>query len=227
MNIIDYIKESHPWIDLNNYTAWQVAMFFVGSLLWLICYVDTIINIRKNKTINIPIGCVITNYGWEVAAALTFVPDMGKLIVGAYWAWMVFDTYIFISTFKYGYKQVLNPYFRKHLSTYIIMGIVISFVTQATFMNQYDIPMAPVSANIINLYMSIAFLYLLIIPGFEGNSRITAWSKFLGTAIINCMFVLKYPDNYFLISIGIACAVFDVIYIVLLNRKRAGLILKV
>jgi hypothetical protein len=36
------------------------------------------------------------------------------------------------------------------------------------------------------------------------------------------MFALKYPDNYFLISIGIACAIFDVIYIVLLYKKKKG-----
>jgi hypothetical protein len=40
------------------------------------------------------------------------------------------------------------------------------------------------------------------------------------------MFALKYPDNYFLISIGIACAIFDVLYIVLLHRKKAGLIIE-
>ncbi|HYK48032.1 MAG TPA: hypothetical protein VEV83_22795 [Parafilimonas sp.] len=221
MTIFEYLKEPHPWVDLNNYTWWQVAMFFTGSVLWLVCYIDTIRDIRKKKTINIPIGCVVTNYGWEIAASTVFVPNMGKLLVVAYWAWMILDTYIFASTFRYGYKQCLIPFFKNKIRFYLAIGIVVSFITQATFMVKYDIPMAPVSGDIINLYMSVAFLYLLTIPGYEGNSLVTGWSKFLGTGIINLMFALKYPDNYFLISIGISCAVFDILYIVLLHRKKA------
>lgn len=223
MSIFEYIKEPHPWVDLTRYTWWQVAMFFSGSVLWLVCYIDTLIDIRKKKTINIPVGCVVTNYGWEVAASFVFVPDMGKLLVVAYWAWMLLDTFIFASTFKYGWKQCMVPFFRSKLSMFLALGIVVSFVTQATFMRQYDIPMAPISGDIINLYMSAAFLYLLTIPGYEGNSLVTGWCKFLGTGIINLMFAMKYPDNYFLISIGIACAIFDVIYIVLLHRHKNGL----
>jgi hypothetical protein len=222
MTIFDYIKEPHPWIDLENYTLWQVIMFFTGSLLWLVCYIDTIIDIRKNKELNIPIGCVVTNYGWEIAASIFFVPNMGKLLVVAYWAWMILDTYIFISTFKYGYKQCMINYFKTNIKSFLGVGIIVSLVVQATYMVQYDIPMAPISGDIINLYMSIAFLYLLTIPGYKGNSLVTGWSKFLGTGIINVMFALKYPENYFLISIGIACAIFDIIYIVkLTNMKKA------
>ena len=197
-------------------------MFFSGSVLWLVCYIDTLIDIKKKKTINIPIGCVVTNYGWEVAASFVFVPNMGKLLVSAYWAWMLLDTFIFASTFKYGWKQCLIPFFKKNLHFYLIIGIVVSFTTQATFMQQYDIPMAPISGDIINLYMSVAFLYLLTIPGYEGNSLITGWSKFLGTGIINLMFALKY-HNIFLITIGIACAIFDILYIYFLYRKQNGL----
>src|SRR6185312_2108371 len=225
MTVFEYFKEPQPWINLTDYTLWQVIMFFIGSVMWLICYVDTIIDIRKKQTLNIPIGCVVTNYGWELAASTVFLPNMGKLLVFAYWGWALFDTYIFISTFKYGYKQCMINFFKSKITWFLAIGIVISFVTQATFMVQYDIPMAPVSGDIINLYTSLAFLYLLTIPDYQGNSLITGWSKFLGTGIINLMFALKYPTNYFLISIGIACAIFDVLYIVLLYKKRKGLVL--
>ena len=119
MTIFDYFREPQPWINLDYYTWWQVAMFFTGALLWLVCYADTIIDIRKKKTLNIPIGCVVTNFGWEISAAIFFVPNMGKLLVIAYWAWMLFDAYIFASTFKYGYKQVMNEFFRKRIHFYL------------------------------------------------------------------------------------------------------------
>lgn len=221
MTIFEYVKQPHPWIDLSHYTLTQVILFFTGSLFWLVCYADTLIDIRRKKTINIPVGCVITNYGWEIATCLFFVPDMGKLLVVAYWAWMLFDTFIFASTFRYGHQQMMVPFFKRNAVIFIAAGIVISLSTQATYMLKgFDIPMAPISGDIINLYMSAAFLYLLFIPGYEGNSMVTAWSKFLGTGIINYMFYTKYPDNYFLVAIGISCAALDIAYIVLLHKKN-------
>jgi len=221
MTIFEYVKEPHPWINLVDYTLTQVIMFFAGSLLWLVCYVDTLIDIRKKKSINIPVGCVITNYGWEISTCLFFVPDMGLLLVVAYWAWMLLDTFIFLSTFRYGYKQMMIAFFRKNAHFFIILGILVSFSSQATFMIcGYDIPMAPISGDIINLYMSAAFLYLLFIPGYEGNSLVTGWCKFLGTGIINVMFFMKYPDNYFLATIGLCIAILDITYIVLLYKKN-------
>src|SRR5688572_16882752 len=115
MTIFEYLREPHPWLNTDNYEVWQIAMFFAGSLLWMVCYIDTLIDIRKKKTIDIPVGCVVTNYGWEVAAAIFFVPDMGKLLVAAYWAWAVLDTFIFASTFRYGAKQFLIPFFKKRI----------------------------------------------------------------------------------------------------------------
>lgn len=219
MNIIQYLKEPHPWFNTIDYKPWQIAMFVTGMVLWLVCYMDVISNIRKNKTLVIPYGTVLTNYGWEVSCALFFLPDMGKAIALGYWAWMIFDTYIFISTFKYAYKQCLIQPIQKDIKFYLVIGILVSFFTQVTFIVRYDLPMAPVSANIINVYMSVAFLYLLYVPG-QINAKITGWTKFLGTAIINVMFVTKYPDNYCLLTLAISCAIFDVMYIYMSNRQK-------
>jgi hypothetical protein len=221
MTIFEYIQQpEHPWIDTTKYTLPQIIMFFTGSVLWLVCYYNTLKDIRKKKCINIPVGCVITNYGWEISACIFFVPDMGLLLVISYWLWMILDTFIFLSTFKYGNKQMMIPFFKSNMHLFIIVGIIVSFATQATFMTSgFELPMAPISGDIINLYMSCAFLYLLFIPGYEGNSMVTAWSKFLGTGIINVMFFTKYPDNYFIVAIGLGCAIFDVTYIIMLHKK--------
>lgn len=221
MNILEYLKEPHPWIDLVNYTWWQVALFFTGSILWLVCYADTLVDIRKKKTLNIPLAAIVLNFGWEIAACLFFVPNMGKLLVLAYWAWMCFDIFIFANTFRYGYKQVMNVFFKNQLKFFLVIGIVTSFFIQVTYMVQFDLPMAPMTGYIINLIMSVSFLYLIAIPGYEGNSFITGWSKFLGTGIISIMFYTKYPENNFLLSMYLAVAFFDILYIILLHKKRA------
>jgi hypothetical protein len=221
MNIFEYLKHPHPWFNTEAYHPWQIAMFLIGTLLWLVSYIDIITNIRKKQQLAIPYGTVLTNYGWEISAAIFFVPDMGKALVLGYWLWMIFDTYIFASTFKYAFKQSLIPQIRDHIKWYLIAGILVSFSTQVTFMVRYDLPMAPISANIINVYMSIAFIYLLYIPG-QLNTKLTAWTKFLGTAIINIMFFTKYPGNWHLVTLAVSCAVFDILYIVLLNKKSTN-----
>lgn len=222
MNIIEYFKHPIVWFDTTNYEAWQIAMFGLGAILWVVCYIDILVQIRRKQTLAIPYGCVVTNYGWEIGAALFFLPDMGFALVVGYWAWVILDTFIFYNTIKFGHKQCLIPFFKKKLKNFLLVGILISFFVQVTYMLEYDLPMAPLSGDIINLYMSIAFLYLLFIPGYEGNTLITAWCKFLGTGIINIMFYTKYPENYFLVSLAISIAIFDVLYIVLLSRKMRG-----
>jgi hypothetical protein len=187
----------------------------------LVCYADTLVDIRKKKTLNIPLAAIVLNFGWEIAACLFFVPNMGKLLVLAYWAWLCFDIFIFANTFRYGYKQVMNAFFKNQLKFFLVIGIIVSFFIQVTYMVQFDLPMAPMTGYIINLIMSVSFLYLIAIPGYEGNSFITGWSKFLGTGIISIMFFTKYPDNNFLLSMYIAVAFFDILYIILLHKKRA------
>ena len=226
MTIFDYLKEPRPWLDTNNYTIVQIVLFFIGSLLWLVTYIDTLLDIKNKKTLNIPLAAILLNFGWEIAACWFFVPNMGKLLVLAYWAWMFFDVFIFANTFRYGYKQVISAFFQDRLKLFLAIGIVVAFLTQVTFMTQYDLPMAPLSGYVINLVMSVSFLDLLIIPGYEGNSYITGWSKFLGTGIISVMFYTKYPHNYFLISMYFAVAFFDVMYLVLLHKSRSMSALK-
>lgn len=218
MNIFEYFQEPHPWFNTVDYAPWQIAMFITGTLLWLVSYIDILHNIKKNKMLVIPYGTVITNYGWEISAAFFFLPDMGKALVIGYWAWMIFDTFIFANTLKYADKQCMIAPIRAKIKWYIVVAIILSFALQCTFMVQYDLPMAPISANIINVYMSIAFLYLLYIPN-QKNSLVTAWTKFLGTAIINVMFYTKYPENYHLVTLAISVAIFDILYIYLLSKQ--------
>jgi len=220
MNIIEYISHPRPWLNTDNYELYQVILFFIGSLFWLACYLITIDGIRKHKIHKIPIAAILLNYGWEIATCLFFVPNMGKLLVIAYWGWMIFDTYIFITLFIYGHTQMRIDYFIKHSHFFIISGFIISFIIQALFVTRYDLPMAPVSGYIINLVMSVAFLYLYFLPDKLFASKGVAWTKFLGTGIISIMFYSKYPDNYFLLAMYVAVAFFDVHYIVLLHKPQ-------
>lgn len=218
--IFEYLKEAHPWFDTTHYTEFQIALFLTGALLWIVVYLDTIKEITRKKSVNIPLIAVCFNFGFEVTTSFTFVPDMGKALVAAYWAWMLLDIFIVVATFKYGFKQIQIKNIANRLTAFLVLGFAVGFFTQLFFINEYDLPMAPLAGYIISVIMSAAFIYLLFIPGYEGNSLTTAWCKFIGNALISIMFQLKYPDNHFLTSLYIFTAIIDCVYIYLLYNKR-------
>ena len=218
MTLFQYLQTSHPWFNTAEYTVPQIVMFTTGAVLWVVAYINTIIWIRKKEVLDIPAIAITLNFGCEITTAIFFGPNMGHALVIAYWAWMVLDAYIIYSLYRFGYKQMRVDFFKQNFHKFLILGLLVSFVVQCTFIVQYDLPMAPLDSYIINLVMSICFIYMFFIPGYEGNRKLTGWTKFLGTGIISIMFQTKYPDNYFLTSLYVFCAVFDIYYLYLLYK---------
>lgn len=224
MTIWEYIAEpEHPWFDTSVYTPTQIALFTLGALLWVVVYLITIHSLVKFKELDIPILAVTLNFGCEITTAFFFVPDMGLVLVLAYWAWLVLDVFIVIGLFRYGRKQIANPYIRKHLPRLLAGWIPLLFFVQYFFITRYDLPMAPLDSFMINLVMSAAFIYLVFVPGNSTNSTIIGWCKFLGTGIIGVMFYTKYPDNNALTSLYVGCALLDMYYIYLLSSVKPGI----
>ncbi|WP_276134691.1 hypothetical protein [Polluticoccus soli] len=220
-NLVDYIRTPHPWVDTTYYELPVVIIFFCAAMFWVWAYIDTIRGIIKKKTIGVPVVAICLNFGYEVTAAFFFLPDMGKAVVFGYVGWLVLDLYIVIHAFRYGDKQIRNPYIKKNFKTLFLVGLVMAFTAEYLFMTNYDIPIAVFDAYIINLIMSVSFIYLVFVPGFEGNSLVTAWTKFLGTGLTSVAFLLHYHIP-FLTTLYVGCAVFDIYYIYLLYQKRKG-----
>jgi hypothetical protein len=220
MTIWEYLKTSHPWFDTTNYTPLQIGLFFTGAVLWIVAYVVIIIMAIRKKTVIIPAVAVVCNFGNEVGGAFFWVPNMGKALVLAYWAWMLLDIFIVYNLFKYGYKQYTTPFFKQNLRWLVAVSLPASILLSSFFMVQYDLPMGVIDAYIVNLVMSVSFLSLLFVPNFPEHSLALSWSKFLGTAFISIMFQWKYPHNHFLSVIYVVVAIFDIAFIVLMYRKR-------
>lgn len=222
MTIWEYIKTPHPWFDTASYEPYQIALFLTGALLWVLVYIDTIRTIVKFKVVNIPILAICLNFGFETTTSLFFVPDMGTVLVIAYWAWMLLDVFIVYNMFKYGWKQVQMKSVKDALPWLLPAGVIMGQVLQYFFITEYDLPMAPLSGYIISLEMTICYLYLLFIPGDQGQTRLSGWSKFIGNALISIMFFTKYPDNHFLQALCVCTAFFDIWYIRLLYKLGIG-----
>ena len=225
MTIFEYIcQPEHPCFNTVDYTTTQVTLFTIGALLWCAAYICSIKMLyrKKDKALDIPIVAVLLNFGCEITTAIWFVPNMGLVLVIAYWAWMVLDFFIVAGLLRYGKDQMVFPEFKDHFYIYIITGFITSFTVQHFFILQYDLPMAPLDSYVINLVMSIAFISLMFVDNYKGNSKFIAWCKFLGTGIISIMFYTKYSENNFLTSLYIFCALFDVVYLYLLYSKQAN-----
>jgi hypothetical protein len=222
MTIWEYMADPGPWFNTDRYTPTQIAMFTTGAVLWIVVYVVTIRRLITSHELAIPFLAVTLNIGTELTTAVLFVPDMGTVLVVAYWAWLVLDVFIVTGLFRYGSKQVRSPYFKDHFRQMMAIWIPLLFVVQAAFILEYDLPMAPLNSFIINLVMSAAFLYLLFMPHRGEVSRSIAWCKFLGTGIIGVMFYTKYPENDALTALYVAVALVDAYYVYLVHSVPTG-----
>lgn len=222
LTIWEYLQDWHPWFDTGNYEPYQIALFLTGALLWVLVYFDTIRTIVKFKVVNIPLLAICLNFGFETTTSIFFVPDMGKALVAAYWAWMLLDVFIVYAMFRYGWKQIRTQTVRDALPWLLPAGVVMGQVLQYFFITTYDLPMAPLSGYIISVEMTILYVALLFLPGNQGQTRLTGWSKFIGNLLISIMFFTKYPENHFLQSLCVTTAFFDIWYIRLLYKLNIG-----
>ena len=222
MTIWEYLKDPHPWFDTTNYEPFQIALFLAGAVLWIVVYIVVIRDIVKLKVVAIPLVAICLNFGFEVTTSFFFVPDMGKTLVVAYWAWMLLDVFIVYAMFRFGWKQLRVQTIKDALPWLLPVGVVMGQFLQYFFITKYDLPMAPLSGYIISLVMTMLFLGLIFLPGDQGQSLTIGWCKFFGNLLISIMFFTKFPDNYFLVTLFISVALFDVWYILLLNMRRRG-----
>ncbi|MEO0533117.1 MAG: hypothetical protein AAF215_04540 [Cyanobacteria bacterium P01_A01_bin.123] len=210
-----------PWINLQNYTLTEVILFLIGALLWAYAYIAAVIRNHRYQTLAIPLAAVCLNFGWEVSSVFFFRSgiDMGKLFVLGYALWMGIDAIIVTQMFRYGHTQISAVYVKKHLPVLLTIGLIGSILGHSFFMTEgFDMPMAVISAYLINLAMSIDFCGLAFKPNFHGLSTPIAWAKGIGTGLISICFFLKYPHIHFLTTMYILTALFDGIYLYLLYQ---------
>lgn len=218
MTIWEYLADPGPWFNTEAYTPTQIAMFTAGAVLWIVVYVITIRRLLQLKELAIPFIAVTLNFGTELTTAILFVPDMGTVLVIAYWAWLVLDAFIVIGLFRYGSNQIRAPHLKAQFRKLMAVWIPLLFVVQAAFILEYDLPMAPLNSFMINLVMSAAFISLLFVPNRAESSKAIAWCKFLGTGIIGVMFYTKYPENNALTALYVAVALVDAYYVSLVHN---------
>jgi hypothetical protein len=214
------------WVNTRDYSVLELTVFGLGCLLWVVVYIITLHNIRRNRFVDIPLAAVCGNIVWEFLWSWVFQTDMGALFQWGYRIWFFLDCLIVVGAFRYGYKQITLPALRGHAAALFGFGILAWAPLLYYYINLYD---APISHNgvysgyILNLPMSALFipLYMRLRDQPEGQLffRVSAWAKGVGTAFISAFCFLHYHDG-FLLTLCVLTAVFDVAYLLLLAADR-------
>lgn len=209
------------WLNFEKYSGLELGLFFSGALLWIIGYIYIIKSIRQKQFVEMPATILAGNFAWEFLWAFVFHQDMGFAIELGYKLWFILDLYIVFSFYKYGFKQV-NESVKPYYKTFFTLGLITWWITLYFFIKQgYDNPIGANSAYILNILISSLYVFLFLRMEDKSVFSFTvAWTKGLGTGLISVMCILKWPENYWLISMGIICFIIDVFYFYLFLKNR-------
>ncbi|MCW3120914.1 MAG: hypothetical protein JWQ38_406 [Flavipsychrobacter sp.] len=215
-----------PLFNMTDYTVLDHVLFATGCFLWVIMYILVIKNIHKFQFIEIPLIAISVNFAWETLWSWVFVTNMGALYMWGYRVWFFLDCVIIYNTFRYGWKQ-LPEGFHKQASKFILSFAWVGWLVILYFFSvKFDIPqsgMGGYGGYWCNLIMSAIYIPLLIrTTNLDYFSFTNAILKWLGTFLVTlfCINHKQWRGEWFLYSLGIATALLDIVYIVLVYKMK-------
>jgi hypothetical protein len=204
----------------------HLFLTLISGIAWTIVYVELIRKGFKEKTYGMPLLALALNIMWEGIYAFSDIVLKVHGEVGIQSAvnliWFVCDVVIFFTFFKFGYVYVKHKISLKQFYASAISAIVGAGAFQIGIIFQFGfINGAVYSAFIQNLFMSILFVYFFFSrEGTEGQSLTIGVAKWIGTLAPTILFGFMGGYSLALIT-GIACSIFDIIYMVLLSNKMS------
>ncbi len=198
----------------------------VGLVLWAVCYGIVLYQGFKQKTYGVPFVAICLNVSWEFLAG--FVWDRPVEIPVLAWLDRVgffMDCFIVFLLLRYGRDQQPIPEIKRWYYPTFLVTLACAFGFHLTFTKTYYDPLGNIDAFMINLVMSVLFIFMYFArrPDARGLSLGVAWTKMLGTAAtaVMCFYWLPiiHPQmksfaftNYLYVTIFF----FDAVYTYLL-----------
>src|SRR5688572_9937409 len=215
----------------------RLLLTIISGLCWTIVYIDGIRVGFRDKSYAIPFYALALNFAWELLYTYHGFRINGVDAQNIFNAtWLAFDIGILYTYFRFGRKYF--RVFEDHPpadaggtdSAFIgwsALGLITAFAVQYAVIRELGVAKgAAYSTFPQNLIMSILFIAMLAKRGSrEGQSILIAVSKWVGTLAPTILFGLigqgGFPNGSFLIlTVGLFCSVFDVIYIWLLVKAK-------
>ena len=234
-----------------NLATVKLILTVVSGLCWTIVYIDGIRIGFRDKSFAIPFYALALNIAWELLYTVLGFRTQGATVQNVINAiWFTFDIGILYTYFRFGWRDFGSRRFdpsahadgtdtRLHQSAlaggsdftaWSVLGLITAFVVQYAFRIEFGIGKgASYSAFLQNLLMSVLFIAMLARRrSREGQSLMIAVNKWIGTLAPTILYGAlgegDFPRGSFLIlTLGVFCSIFDLIYIYLLAKTRPAL----
>lgn len=195
-------------------------LVIISGLCWSVVYVDSVRTGFKQKTYCMPLFALGLNIAWEGIYSFYYFfirHDIGAQAF-ANTAWFILDIFIVLTFIKYGKEEMHGAFGRKFFIPWTLLVLTCCFVLQILFIVEFgSIEGEKYSAFLQNIAMSVAYLYML-------NDRKSSKGQTMLIAICKCFGTLTptviggMEHNLFIVVTGCICFIFDLLYIVFLNK---------
>jgi hypothetical protein len=209
-------------------TVTELVIMGFGFFFWTLAYIDVIRDGRKNKVNEMPMLAAVGNIAWEIMWAFLFLKTpIGFLFNFGCFCWFLGDIFINYQVLTKNRQYETNEWIKKYY--YWIYGFAfVSFFAILYFMAEdgADNSLGVQSGLLLNLFMSGLYIYQMVNnPQFIGRSyteRVAVY-KMLGTGLITISSIMIWPNNYYILSMGIATITLDLIYVFMFRKFKPAL----
>jgi hypothetical protein len=212
-------------VQFTGVPVWLGVVNVLGDVLWLVAYILIIRQGFKDRTYGVPMLCVALNFSWEFIYAVQF-PFPNAIIETLRWAWLLTDAVIVYQFFRYGRDSQTVPLIKQYFFPISIAMFASTYLAQLTFHYSFSDNLGGLDAYMINLVMSILFVFLYFNrPGLQGISLGAAWAKMLGTGVLSlgsCFLITDWVKSGFMVYLFLTIFVLDVTYIGLVYRPQGA-----
>jgi len=243
------IRNAHYLLDpAQLFTSVPLA---IGGVLWITTYILIIRRCFKDQAYGIPLFAICLNVTWEMLVLAACVPDGDPLglcpkpeavgvlrfaeaagvMVDVFW--FILDCFLVYQLFRFGRRSERIPHLRQHWFKFLGITLLLSLLLQHSFATFYDDDFLIRDAWIINMVMSLSFLYLFwdrVETGLAGISWAAAWTKLggnffyaVGLTIVHMRSTHEFLDgdsSWFMLTLFTFTLFFDVVYLIYLARAR-------
>jgi hypothetical protein len=209
--------------------TWFNLIGELGCVSWVAAYVFIIRQCFKDKSYGLPLVAICMNLSWEFLASWV-IPNPVPIWHFFDRVWFFVDLIIVYQLVRYGRRWQTIPEVREHFYAILVLTTVLSGIGLYTFYVQYHDLLGLVGAFMINLVMSVAFVFFYLARRHQGGAGLSlpaAWCKMLGTlgTSIECHSVIGLSQPWlgglhFLTFLCASIFFFDCLYIYVLMRAR-------
>jgi len=183
-------------------------------------YLDLIRRGFKDKTYGMPLFALAFNLSWEFLYSFVFRPTDDTLQHFINLLWFLFDDLILVTYLKFGKKEFPSNIDQRWFYPWTILTFITSGFVMYTMALEFEGGWGAIYAAFAqNLMMSILFIHMLVQRSdVRGQSMYIAIFKGIGTLAPTILFFHR-TQSLLVLTLGLGCAVYDLIYIIMLFYK--------